>query len=152
VSMELGSVADWWFTFRSRASACRGVGFGALSSVIFDRFGGLELTTGGKSCRQPAATTGVNVFRAEPRGVPRLEELETASSSQAGAGANGPCAAHGVGELARPSRVKRMASEPSGPHRLYLLTDRAQNPMGACRVKQTGEVPGGESRQEGVKP
>jgi hypothetical protein len=35
---------------------------------------------------------------------------------------------------------------------LRLLTDRAHNPMGACRVKQTGEVPGGESRQEGVKP
>jgi hypothetical protein len=24
--------------------------------------------------------------------------------------------------------------------------------MGACRVKQTDEVPGGENRQEGVKP
>lgn len=64
----------------------------------------------------------------------------------------GPQGTHGAGELARPNRVKPVVSEPSGSHRLHPLTDRAQNPMGACRVKQTDEVPGGVSRQEGAKP
>jgi hypothetical protein len=73
-------------------------------------------------------------------------------SCQTDTGAEGLLASHGTVELARPSCVEPVASELSGSHQLHLLTDRARNPMGACRVKQTDEVPGGENRQEGVKP
>jgi hypothetical protein len=152
-STELAGVAGWRFTLRGRASVRRGVGCGAAShgrphtaSAVW------RWSRRCRDCRQPAAEIGANVLWAEPRGVPRLEELETAPPAKRTRAQKGPLASRGAVELARPGRVEPVASEPSGPHRLCPLTDRVRNPMGACRVKHTGEVPGGVNRQEGVKP
>jgi hypothetical protein len=91
-------------------------------------------------------------FGSSPAVLRGLEELETAPLTKRTRVQTGPLASHGAVELARPIRARQVACEPSGPHRLRSLTDRAQNPMGACRVKQTDEVPGGANRQEGAKP
>jgi hypothetical protein len=105
-----------------------------------------------RNFRQPATNEGANVLWAEPHGVPWLEEPETVSPAKRTRVQKGPLAAHSTVELARPSCVEPVASELSGSHRVYPLTERARNPMGACRAKQTDEVPGGENRQEGAKP
>jgi hypothetical protein len=105
-----------------------------------------------QSCWRPAANTERTSFGSSPAVLRGLEELETAPLAERTRVQTGPLASDGAVELARPSRGRQVASEPSGPHRLCSLTDRAQNPMGACRMKQADEVPGGANRQEGAKP
>jgi hypothetical protein len=152
-STQLDGVAGWRFTLRDRTSVRRGV----VCEVAFrgrprNRFGGLGWPRRCRSRRRPAAATGANVLWAEPRGLSRLEELETAFLAKRTRARKGLLVSHRAAELARPSGAKSVVSESSGSHLLRSFAGRARNPMGACRVKQTGEVSGGENRQEGAKP
>jgi hypothetical protein len=112
------------------------------------RFGSGEAKAPGSGC--PSRSKGP--IGRSPADVRRLETLETASPVRRARERSGSLPSFDVSELARSSRPKGLTAEVFGPSPTAPVNQRAGNPMGACRMKQVDEVPGGESRQEGVKP
>jgi hypothetical protein len=145
-------VAGRRFVLCGRTSVRRGEASKQQSAVGSQTLRRLGAGRGDVRAAGSRTPEGANVLWVEPRGVSRSRGVGNSPCDLANAGADGAACSERCGRACSSGPNGAGSQRAFGPAPAALVDRVGSNPMGACRVKQTDEVPGGENRQEGVKP